>query len=154
MELPCGGDEVTAGLLAELGVESERAGWDGVFEDHLTSYRGHDPSTFDPWLPMAVIAGRTTRLTDCTTQEVQRLARAPAGHRTGAGSRHPPTSPSVDGDGWRPSLLNATPSTPGPGARDRCAREDGSEVRDDRGADGREVVDPLGRGNRQVDAAV
>jgi alkanesulfonate monooxygenase SsuD/methylene tetrahydromethanopterin reductase-like flavin-dependent oxidoreductase (luciferase family) len=56
------------GLLVELGVEAERAGWDGVFfEDYLVYYRGRDPATFDPWLVMAVVAGRTSRLTLGTT---------------------------------------------------------------------------------------
>jgi alkanesulfonate monooxygenase SsuD/methylene tetrahydromethanopterin reductase-like flavin-dependent oxidoreductase (luciferase family) len=68
LELPCGGDGVSVGLLVRLGVEAQRAGWDGVFfEDYLVYYRGQDPATFDPWLVMAVIAGRTTCLTLGTT---------------------------------------------------------------------------------------
>jgi alkanesulfonate monooxygenase SsuD/methylene tetrahydromethanopterin reductase-like flavin-dependent oxidoreductase (luciferase family) len=56
LELPCGGDGVPAGLLVRLGVEAERAGWDGVFlEDHLVYYRGDNPATFDPWSVMAVM---------------------------------------------------------------------------------------------------
>ena len=68
LELPCGGDGVSAGLLVRLGVEAERAGWDGVFfEDYLVYYRGDDPATFDPWSVMAVIAAGTSRLTLGTT---------------------------------------------------------------------------------------
>src|SRR6478609_12046045 len=68
LELPCGGDGVSVGLLVRLGVEAQRAGWDGVFfEDYLVYYRGDDPATFDPWLVLAVIAGRTTCLTLGTT---------------------------------------------------------------------------------------
>jgi alkanesulfonate monooxygenase SsuD/methylene tetrahydromethanopterin reductase-like flavin-dependent oxidoreductase (luciferase family) len=68
LELPCGGDGMSVGLLVRLGVEAQRAGWDGVFfEDYLVYYRGADPATFDPWLVMAVIAGRTSCLTLGTT---------------------------------------------------------------------------------------
>jgi alkanesulfonate monooxygenase SsuD/methylene tetrahydromethanopterin reductase-like flavin-dependent oxidoreductase (luciferase family) len=68
LELPCGGDGVSVGLLVRLGVEAQRAGWDGVFfEDYLVYYRGDDPATFDPWLVLAVIAGRTSCLTLGTT---------------------------------------------------------------------------------------
>ncbi len=68
LELPCGGDGVSVGLLTRLGVEAQRAGWDGVFfEDYLVYHRGQDPATFDPWLVMAVVAGRTTSLTLGTT---------------------------------------------------------------------------------------
>ena len=68
LELPCGGDGVSVGLLVRLGVEAQRAGWDGVFfEDYLVYHRGQDPATFDPWLVMAVIAGRTSHLTLGTT---------------------------------------------------------------------------------------
>jgi alkanesulfonate monooxygenase SsuD/methylene tetrahydromethanopterin reductase-like flavin-dependent oxidoreductase (luciferase family) len=68
LELPCGGDGVSAGLLVELGLEAEEAGWDGVFlEDYLVYYRGQDPATFDPWMVLAVIAARTSRVTMGTT---------------------------------------------------------------------------------------
>lgn len=68
LELPCGGDGVSVGLLVRLGVEAQRAGWDGVFfEDYLVYNRGQHPATFDPWLVLAVIAGRTSRLTLGTT---------------------------------------------------------------------------------------
>ena len=68
LELPCGGDGVSVGLLVRLGVEAQRAGWDGVFfEDYLVYHRGQDPATFDPWLVMAVIAGRTSHLILGTT---------------------------------------------------------------------------------------
>ncbi|WP_306213955.1 LLM class flavin-dependent oxidoreductase [Actinoplanes sp. RD1] len=68
LELPCGGDGVTAGLLVELGVRAEAAGWDGVFfEDYLTYYRGEDPATYDPWVLLTAVAARTGRVRLGTT---------------------------------------------------------------------------------------
>lgn len=68
LELPCGGDGVSVDALIDLAVEAERSGWDGVFfEDYLIYYRGQDPATFDPWLVMAAIATRTSRLRFGTT---------------------------------------------------------------------------------------
>lgn len=63
LELPCGGEQVTAELLVALAVDAERAGWDGVFfEDYLVYYRGSDPPTYDPWVLLAAAATRTERL--------------------------------------------------------------------------------------------
>ncbi|MBY8875795.1 LLM class flavin-dependent oxidoreductase [Micromonospora sp. PLK6-60] len=68
LQICCGGPGVTAGLLVELGVAAERAGWDGVFfEDYLVYHRGQDPPTFDPWLLLATIAARTSRVRLGTT---------------------------------------------------------------------------------------
>src|SRR6478752_819258 len=68
MSLPCGGDRLAVQTLVDLAVELETVGWDGVFlEDYLVHYRGDDPATYDPWLVMAVIAGRTSCLTLGTT---------------------------------------------------------------------------------------
>ncbi|MBT9254293.1 LLM class flavin-dependent oxidoreductase [Phycicoccus sp. MAQZ13P-2] len=84
LELPCGGDDVPADLLVELGVEAERAGWDGVFlEDYLEYYRGENPSTSDPWLVLALVAGRTQKVTLGTTV-TGLLARDPVGLARGA----------------------------------------------------------------------
>lgn len=59
---------MTASLLVELGELAERAGWDGVFfEDYLIYYDGDDPPTYDPWLLLAAIAGRTGRIRLGTT---------------------------------------------------------------------------------------
>jgi alkanesulfonate monooxygenase SsuD/methylene tetrahydromethanopterin reductase-like flavin-dependent oxidoreductase (luciferase family) len=68
LEICCGGPSVTASLLVELGELAERAGWDGVFfEDYLIYYDGDDPPTYDPWLLLAAIAGRTGRIRLGTT---------------------------------------------------------------------------------------
>ncbi|MEV0428104.1 LLM class flavin-dependent oxidoreductase [Micromonospora sp. NPDC050495] len=68
LEICCGGPAMTAALLVELGELAERAGWDGLFfEDYLIYYEGEDPPTYDPWLLLAAIAGRTRRLRLGTT---------------------------------------------------------------------------------------
>src|ERR1700735_5212832 len=55
--------------LAELGVEAERAGFDGFFLwDHIVfSNTGEGPPIVDPWLVLAVVAARTTRIRLGTT---------------------------------------------------------------------------------------
>ncbi|HEY1621183.1 MAG TPA: TIGR03619 family F420-dependent LLM class oxidoreductase [Streptosporangiaceae bacterium] len=55
--------EDPAGLI-ELGVAAERAGFDGFFVwDHIVwSDTGEGPSIIDPWLVLAVVAARTTRI--------------------------------------------------------------------------------------------
>ncbi|MGW3890037.1 LLM class flavin-dependent oxidoreductase [Micromonospora chokoriensis] len=68
LEISCGGASVAVSTLVELGEHAERAGWDGVFlEDYLIHYAGDDPSTYDPWLVLAAIAGRTGRVRLGTT---------------------------------------------------------------------------------------
>ncbi|MET8233287.1 LLM class flavin-dependent oxidoreductase [Micromonospora sp. NPDC005298] len=68
LEIPCGGGAVEVSTLVELGELAERAGWDGVFlEDYLIHYHGDEPSTYDPWLVLAVIASRTERVRLGTT---------------------------------------------------------------------------------------
>ena len=58
------GDLLTAQTLVDLAVELESVGWDGVLlEDYLVYYRGDDPATYDPWLVLAAVAGRTSTLT-------------------------------------------------------------------------------------------
>ncbi|MDG4800871.1 LLM class flavin-dependent oxidoreductase [Micromonospora sp. WMMD980] len=66
LEIPCGGASV-ADLVA-LGELAERAGWDGVFlEDYLVHHAGDDPPTWDPWLVLAAVAGRTAHVRLGTT---------------------------------------------------------------------------------------
>jgi alkanesulfonate monooxygenase SsuD/methylene tetrahydromethanopterin reductase-like flavin-dependent oxidoreductase (luciferase family) len=68
LEICCGGPSVTAALLVELGELAERSGWDGVFfEDYLIHHDGDDPPTYDPWLLLTAIAGRTDRVRLGTT---------------------------------------------------------------------------------------
>jgi alkanesulfonate monooxygenase SsuD/methylene tetrahydromethanopterin reductase-like flavin-dependent oxidoreductase (luciferase family) len=55
--------EEPAGLI-ELGVAAEEAGFDGFFLwDHIVfSNRGDGPPIIDPWLVLAVVAARTSRI--------------------------------------------------------------------------------------------
>jgi len=50
--------------LAKLGIEAERAGFDGFFLwDHIVfSNTGEGPPIVDPWLVLAVVAASTTRI--------------------------------------------------------------------------------------------
>ncbi len=50
--------------LARLGIEAERAGFDGFFLwDHIVfSNTGEGPPIVDPWLVLAVVAASTTRI--------------------------------------------------------------------------------------------
>ncbi|MET7375608.1 LLM class flavin-dependent oxidoreductase [Micromonospora arida] len=68
LEISCGGAAVAVSTLVELGELAERADWDGVFlEDYLIHYSGDEPFTYDPWLVLAAIAGRTDRVRLGTT---------------------------------------------------------------------------------------
>ncbi|MER7892737.1 LLM class flavin-dependent oxidoreductase [Micromonospora sp. NPDC094482] len=68
LEICCGGASVAVSTLVGLGELAERAGWDGVFlEDYLVHHAGDDPPTYDPWLVLAAIAGRTNRIRLGTT---------------------------------------------------------------------------------------
>ncbi|MET8092804.1 LLM class flavin-dependent oxidoreductase [Micromonospora sp. NPDC005220] len=68
LEISCGGASVSVSTVVELGELAERAGWDGVFlEDYLIHYSGDDPFTYDPWLVLAAVAGRTGRVRLGTT---------------------------------------------------------------------------------------
>jgi alkanesulfonate monooxygenase SsuD/methylene tetrahydromethanopterin reductase-like flavin-dependent oxidoreductase (luciferase family) len=60
--VPCFGED-PAGLI-ELGVQAERAGFDGFFIwDHIVfSNSGNGPPIVDPWLVLAVVAARTSRI--------------------------------------------------------------------------------------------
>jgi alkanesulfonate monooxygenase SsuD/methylene tetrahydromethanopterin reductase-like flavin-dependent oxidoreductase (luciferase family) len=60
--VPCFADDPAE--LIELGIEAERAGFDGFFLwDHIVfSNTGEGPPIVDPWLILAVVAARTTRI--------------------------------------------------------------------------------------------
>jgi alkanesulfonate monooxygenase SsuD/methylene tetrahydromethanopterin reductase-like flavin-dependent oxidoreductase (luciferase family) len=60
--VPCFADDPAE--LADLGVEAERAGFDGFFLwDHIVfSNSGEGPPIVDPWLVLAVVAARTSRI--------------------------------------------------------------------------------------------
>jgi len=49
-----------ARVIAELGVEAEKAGWDGVFVWDCINMR--DQAAHDPWMLLAAIAARTERV--------------------------------------------------------------------------------------------
>ncbi|WP_406044705.1 LLM class flavin-dependent oxidoreductase [Micromonospora sp. NBC_00898] len=87
---------MTASLLVELGELAERAGWDGVFfEDYLIYYDGTDPPTYDPWLLLAAIAGRTGHVrlgTTVTSLPRRRPARSWPGRRS-PWTTSPPAGP-------------------------------------------------------------
>jgi alkanesulfonate monooxygenase SsuD/methylene tetrahydromethanopterin reductase-like flavin-dependent oxidoreductase (luciferase family) len=60
--VPCFAEE--PGELAELGIEAERAGFDGFFLwDHIVfASSGDGPPIADPWLVLAVVAANTSRI--------------------------------------------------------------------------------------------
>jgi alkanesulfonate monooxygenase SsuD/methylene tetrahydromethanopterin reductase-like flavin-dependent oxidoreductase (luciferase family) len=62
LAVPCFTDDPRD--LIELGIEAERAGFDGFFLwDHLTwSDRGEGPPIVDPWVCLAVVAANTSRI--------------------------------------------------------------------------------------------
>lgn len=51
------------GLVADLAVEAESAGWDGFFLWDHVAYREPVTHLADPWVTLAAIAARTERLT-------------------------------------------------------------------------------------------
>lgn len=117
LEIACGGGTLTVAELVALGELAERAGWDGVFlEDYLVHHAGDDPPTWDPWLVLAAIAGRTERVRLGTTvtalprRRPAKLAREvlTLDHLSGAGpaSRSESATPQIGA--WPPS---ASPPT-------------------------------------------
>jgi alkanesulfonate monooxygenase SsuD/methylene tetrahydromethanopterin reductase-like flavin-dependent oxidoreductase (luciferase family) len=61
--LPNFGPFGDATVLADLAVEAERCGWDGLFMwDHLLFEQNPPQDVVDPWVALTAIAVRTTRL--------------------------------------------------------------------------------------------
>ena len=62
LAVPCFADDPRD--LIELGIDAERAGFDGFFLwDHMVfSNTGEGPPIVDPWLVLAVVAASTTRI--------------------------------------------------------------------------------------------
>ncbi len=60
--VPCFGED--PGALVDLGVEVERAGFDGYFLwDHMVfTNSGDGPPILDPWMVLAVVAAKTSRI--------------------------------------------------------------------------------------------
>jgi alkanesulfonate monooxygenase SsuD/methylene tetrahydromethanopterin reductase-like flavin-dependent oxidoreductase (luciferase family) len=60
--LPLFGELAEPGLMVDLAVEAEEAGWDGLFVwDHML-YRAPVTDIADPWVTLAAVAARTSRL--------------------------------------------------------------------------------------------
>jgi alkanesulfonate monooxygenase SsuD/methylene tetrahydromethanopterin reductase-like flavin-dependent oxidoreductase (luciferase family) len=63
LELSGAGASANPRLLGELAHIAEDVGWDGVFlEDYIVNHAGSDIPTCDPWVSLAAIATRTTRV--------------------------------------------------------------------------------------------
>ena len=61
LDLTIFGELADPGLLADLAVEAEDAGWDGFFLwDHVAS--AYEPEVTDPWIALTAVAVRTRRL--------------------------------------------------------------------------------------------
>jgi alkanesulfonate monooxygenase SsuD/methylene tetrahydromethanopterin reductase-like flavin-dependent oxidoreductase (luciferase family) len=63
LTLPIFDDMADPGVLADLAVEAEDAGWDGVFLWDHVNYRSPTTRTTDPWTALAAMADRTERIT-------------------------------------------------------------------------------------------
>ena len=63
LDVPTTGAYADPSLLAELAAEAEQAGWDGFFLWDVLFPAG-DPAVpaTDPWVALAAVAARTTRL--------------------------------------------------------------------------------------------
>lgn len=63
LTLPNGGPCGDPRTLADLAEAAEAAGWDGVFLEDYIVYQGQwDTPTYDPWIALAAMAGRTRRI--------------------------------------------------------------------------------------------
>ena len=61
--LPNGGACGDPGTLADFAALAEAAGWDGIFLEDYIVWQGHqEVPTYDPWISLAAMALRTTRL--------------------------------------------------------------------------------------------
>jgi alkanesulfonate monooxygenase SsuD/methylene tetrahydromethanopterin reductase-like flavin-dependent oxidoreductase (luciferase family) len=63
LTVPNLGEYADASLLGDLAAEAEAAGWDGFFLwDHVVYRREPVFAAVDPWVALAVVAERTTRM--------------------------------------------------------------------------------------------
>lgn len=60
--LPNGGACGDPGYLAELAADAEDAGWEAVLIEDYIDYQAADVPTCDPWIGLAAMAMRTTRV--------------------------------------------------------------------------------------------
>ena len=61
--LPNGGACGDPRTLAEFAALAEEAGWDGIFLEDYIVWQGHqEVPTYDPWISLAAMAMRTTRI--------------------------------------------------------------------------------------------
>jgi alkanesulfonate monooxygenase SsuD/methylene tetrahydromethanopterin reductase-like flavin-dependent oxidoreductase (luciferase family) len=63
LNLPAAGAGGHPRTLGELAARAEVAGWDGIFlEDYVLYQNQQDMPTYDPWVALAVMAVRTSRI--------------------------------------------------------------------------------------------
>jgi probable F420-dependent oxidoreductase len=63
INLPIGGAAADPSSLADLAALAESVGWDAVFvEDYIIYQNRQDLPTFDPWVALAAMAVRTSRI--------------------------------------------------------------------------------------------
>ena len=66
--IPNFGDEMNPLVFAELAAEAEQAGWDGFFLwDHILVSKTQKLNLVDPWITLAAVAMKTSRLRFGTT---------------------------------------------------------------------------------------
>jgi alkanesulfonate monooxygenase SsuD/methylene tetrahydromethanopterin reductase-like flavin-dependent oxidoreductase (luciferase family) len=66
--LPNYGDDASAQVFAELASEAEVAGWDGFFLwDHMLVSKDQKLNIIDPWIALAAVAVKTSRIRFGTT---------------------------------------------------------------------------------------
>ncbi len=63
LTLPIFDELADPGILADLAVDAEEAGWDGVFVWDHVHYRAPTTRATDPWIALAAMAERTSRIT-------------------------------------------------------------------------------------------
>lgn len=90
LTLPSGGPCAEPGFLVELAERAEAAGWDGVFiEDYVVFHGDPNAPTTDPWVALAAIAVRTSRVIIGTEGDAAGAAPSVDRGAAGGGDRSP-----------------------------------------------------------------